>query len=270
MRKFRSCTATLNACMYSQSPASTHFELPHCVFAAGRPRRVLASSIMSSCTRVAVWMISTTAPRQMAERSSWGKSLAASSSNAGRILLPPPARRCSPMSVIARTFETVSRPNSRSIAARSSRSNSNISLTLPVAGELKDFPSLLVLAAVVGELHVDPEVVAFQQGNHLLQRVAVLAADSHRISLNRCLRLLLGILDHADNFLSLLRRDSLLHCYLLPCPGTRCRFNCPVCQALQRHAAFHQFALENLRDCLELELVGRAHVDGILAFQLNL
>src|SRR6266566_1341423 len=51
MRKLRSCTAILNACMYSQSPASTHFELPHCVFAAGRPRRIWASSIMSSCLR---------------------------------------------------------------------------------------------------------------------------------------------------------------------------------------------------------------------------
>src|SRR3974377_11409 len=47
-------------------PARTHFALPHWVLAAGRPRRVLASSMMSSCTSVAVWMISTTAPNLIA------------------------------------------------------------------------------------------------------------------------------------------------------------------------------------------------------------
>ena len=51
-------------------PASTHLALPHWVLAAGRPRRVLASSMMSSCTSVAVWMISTMAPSRMALRSS--------------------------------------------------------------------------------------------------------------------------------------------------------------------------------------------------------
>src|SRR5579872_2438009 len=43
-------------------------EFPHCVFAAGRPRRVCASSMMSSWTRVAVWMISITAPILIAPR----------------------------------------------------------------------------------------------------------------------------------------------------------------------------------------------------------
>src|SRR5258707_1052450 len=38
MRKLRSCTAILNACMYSQSPASTHLALPHWVFAAVPPQ----------------------------------------------------------------------------------------------------------------------------------------------------------------------------------------------------------------------------------------
>jgi hypothetical protein len=38
---------------------------------------------------------------------------------------------------MARTLETVSRPNSRSIAARSSRNSSKTSLAVVVAGELK-------------------------------------------------------------------------------------------------------------------------------------
>ena len=45
-------------------------------------------------------------------RAAWQES----SSKAGRRRLPPPARRYSPISVIARTPETVSRPNSRSMA----------------------------------------------------------------------------------------------------------------------------------------------------------
>ncbi len=40
-------------------------ELPQVVLEEGRPRRVSASSMMSSWTRVAVWSISTTAPRRM-------------------------------------------------------------------------------------------------------------------------------------------------------------------------------------------------------------
>ena len=41
--------------------------LPQVVLEEGRPRRVSASSMMSSWTRVAVWSISTTAPRRMRE-----------------------------------------------------------------------------------------------------------------------------------------------------------------------------------------------------------
>src|SRR6266568_2538485 len=44
--------------------------------------------------------------------------------------LPPPPRRYSPISVMAVTPETVSRPNSRSMAARSSRRSSKTSRPL--------------------------------------------------------------------------------------------------------------------------------------------
>ena len=52
-----------------------------------------ASSMMSSWTRVAVWSISTTAPRRMRESLSQSRDLAESSSSSGRMRLPPPAIR---------------------------------------------------------------------------------------------------------------------------------------------------------------------------------
>ena len=61
--------------------------------------------------------------------------------------LPPPPRRYSPISVMASTPETVSRPNSRSMAARSSRSSSKNSFPLMVAGVLKaDVPDPVVFS----------------------------------------------------------------------------------------------------------------------------
>ena len=47
--------------MYSQSPARTEVWLPHTTLIEGRPRRVLAMSMTSSWTSVAVWIISITA-----------------------------------------------------------------------------------------------------------------------------------------------------------------------------------------------------------------
>src|SRR5215813_13177912 len=176
---------------------------------------------MSSWTRVAVWMISTTAPSRTALRSSWGNSLALSSSSAGRRRLPPPARKCSPISVMARTLETVSRPNSRSMAARSSRRSSKTSFAPDVAGELKSplWPRLALLPArpewlvapVIGELHVDPEIAPAQERDDLLQGVAVFAAHPDGIALNRCLDFFLRILDDPHNLFRFFCRDTLLH-----------------------------------------------------------
>src|SRR5689334_9331724 len=101
--------------------------------------------------------------------------------------LPPPARRCSPISVMARTLETVSRPNSRSMAARSSRNSSKTSLAVVVPGELK----ISFLVTVIGELHVNAEVMALQERNDFLERVAVFAAYPHRVSLDRGLNFFL-------------------------------------------------------------------------------
>ena len=153
-RKFSSSSAILKACMYSQSPARTHFEFPHLVLAEGRPRRVRASSMMSSCTSVAVWTISTTDPRRTAPRPSYPHNLAASSSSAGRIRLPPPSRRYSPISVMTSTPETASRSNSRSMASKSSRNRSNTSL----AAVLALTEAVTLARPVVRKLHVDAEI----------------------------------------------------------------------------------------------------------------
>jgi len=40
------------------------------------------------------------------------------------------------------------------------------------------------LVSVIGELHIDPKILLAQQGNDLLQRITVLAAHPHRVSLN--------------------------------------------------------------------------------------
>src|SRR5438105_13296165 len=106
--------------------------------------------------------------------------------------LPPPTRRCSPISVMALTPDTVSRPNSRSIAARSSRSSSKISLPVMVAGADKEEVSV---CPVIGELHVNAEIAAFDERDDLLQRVAVLSTHAHQVSLNGSLHFFLGILD---------------------------------------------------------------------------
>src|ERR1700693_3532303 len=135
--------------------------------------------------------------------------------------LPPPARKYSPISVMACTPETVSCPNSSSSAARSSCSRSKISFPLMRGGALKmdicfhhgDTVSrknqtlcflcvsvspgwiLFLVRPVIGKLQVDPEIMPPQHGDDVLQRVAVFAADPHQVSLDRGLRFLLRILN---------------------------------------------------------------------------
>ena len=62
---------------------------------------------------------------------------AESSSSEGRMRLPPPSRRYSAISVMVLTLEAASRPNSCSIATRSSRSRSKTSLAVAIASVLK-------------------------------------------------------------------------------------------------------------------------------------
>src|ERR1700682_1448034 len=141
--------------------------------------------------------------------------------------LPPPPRRYSPISVIAVTSETVSRPNSRSMAARSSRRSSKTSVPFTaapfIAGMLKvSLESWISIAPVIRKLHVNPKILLPQQRNNFLQRISILAADSHNIALDRCLHFFLGILDRLDDVAGLLDRDALLHSDLLSHRPCRC------------------------------------------------
>src|SRR5580658_963487 len=97
--------------------------------------------------------------------------------------LPPPARRYSPISVMAATFEIVSRPNCSSIATMSSRRRSKSSF--PVLDVVAPNRLLAPLVgSVVRELQIDAEILALDQGDDLLQGVAIFAADAHDISLD--------------------------------------------------------------------------------------
>src|SRR4029453_19534040 len=69
---------------------------------------------------------------------------------------------------------------------------------------------------VVGELHVDAQIGAFQQPDHALQVVPVLAADPELIALDRGLDLELAALDQLHDLARLVRRDPLLERDLLP------------------------------------------------------
>src|SRR5437879_5762627 len=109
-----------------------------------------------------------------------------SSRSAGRIRLPPPARRYEPISVIAETRETVPRSNSVSIAARSSRSRSKTSFTVNTGATLNRYAFLFTrsVGTVVGELHINAKIILLQQRNCLLQGVAIFAADADHVALD--------------------------------------------------------------------------------------
>ena len=133
---------------------------------------------------------------------------AESSSSEGRMRLPPPSRRYSAISVMVLTPEAASRPNSCSIATRSSRSRSKTSLAVAIASVLKALRFSVLsqcslpltckcariavrsIGAVVGELQIHAQIFAAQQGDDRLQLVAVLARYSDSIALDAGLRLL--------------------------------------------------------------------------------
>src|SRR5271165_4265262 len=67
-----------------------------------------------------------------------------------------------------------------------------------------------LIRSEVRKLQVNSEIVALQESYRFLERVAILAADAHQVSLNRCLRLLLGVFYQLHNLARLLDRDALL------------------------------------------------------------
>ena len=82
--------ASLSAWAKRQSPSNTEISLPQLAASVGRPRRILASSITSSCTSVARWTISIITATITCESLGWPVALALNATNAGRNCLPCP------------------------------------------------------------------------------------------------------------------------------------------------------------------------------------
>src|SRR5947209_20241345 len=93
---------------------------------------------------------------------------------------------------------------------------------------------------VVRELSVDTEVLRPKMLDHLLQGVAILAADSNKVALDGGLHLLLGLLDRLHDLARLFDRDPVLQRDLLANSRSRSRFNRAESQSFQRHLTFHK------------------------------
>ena len=126
------------------------------------------------------------------------------------------------------------------------------------------------VGAEVGELQVDADVLAAEQGHDLLQGVAVLADDADRVALDAGLRLLLRVLDRRDDHLGLLGRDALHQLDLLPHAGVGGRLDLLVLEVLQRDAALDQLLRQDLDDRLQLVLVLARELNRVVAFELDL
>src|SRR6478672_4403369 len=113
---------------YRKSPTSTDAALPHTAFAVLRPRRRLDSSTTSSCSRVEVWMNSTTAASWCASVLRCPRAPALSSSSIGRSRLPPAPMMYSATWLISTTSEASRWRISASIAAISGAARAWIAL----------------------------------------------------------------------------------------------------------------------------------------------
>ncbi len=85
------CEAKSSACANKQSPSSTVMALPQRALGVGWSRRVSAPSMMSSCTSVARWIISTMTARRVCSGVRPPVAPPASSAIAGRSRLPEEA-----------------------------------------------------------------------------------------------------------------------------------------------------------------------------------
>src|SRR4029077_3139476 len=180
-------------------------------------------------------------------------------------------RRYSPISVIAATFETVSRPNCSSMATMSSRRRSKISFPLMEVVALNAFScSVELVAAVIRELQIDAKVLLLDHRDDLLQRVAILAADPHYIALDGGLRFFLGVLDQLHDLARLFDWDALLQGDFLFHCASGGWLQRAIGQTFQGHTAFDQLLLEDVVHRLHLEFIGGVKHDGVRAFHCDL
>src|SRR5579872_4363199 len=121
-----------------------------------------------------------------------------------------------------------------STGARSSGSSTSVS-SFP-AGPSSRCDSIRrgnLVGPEIDKLHIDAEIAAAQQLNHLLQGVPVAAANAHQIRLNGSLYLQLAVFDLLDDLPRLLDGDALLQADFLVDGGSGRRNQRPVLQALE-------------------------------------
>ena len=66
------------------------------------------------------------------------------------------------------------------------------------------------IGSIVRELHVDAEIVAAQQRDYLLQRVAIFAGDAHHVALDGSLHFLFAVFDQFHDLPGFFGGDALL------------------------------------------------------------
>ena len=126
-----------------------------------------------------------------------------------------------------------------------------------------------IIIAIVRELNVDPEIGLTNQGDDLLQAVAVFAGDADDLSVDGGLYLLLGILDELDDLTRLFNGDALLELDLLADGGAGGGLDFAVFKGLERDIALDELGLEDVDDGFELVLVGGGEDEFLLAIKLN-
>src|SRR5262245_10834736 len=121
-----------------------------------------------------------------------------------------------------------------------------------------------LLRAVVGELHLDTQVLLPEELDHRLEVVPVLAEHADLVLLDLRLDLELRVLDEAHDLLRLLHRDPLLDVDPLAHGATRRGLDLAVAERLERHAPAVELRLEDVEHLLQDVVVVRVDRDRAL------
>jgi len=127
-----------------------------------------------------------------------------------------------------------------------------------------------LIVAIIRKLHIDAKISLAEQGNDLLEAVAIFSRDADDISIDRGLHLLFGILDGLDDLTGFFDGNTLLELHLLPYGGTGGGFDLSVVQRLEGDSPLDELGLQNVSDSLELVFVGGREDDLVLAVKLNI
>src|SRR5213082_943964 len=108
--------------------------------------------------------------------------------------------------------------------------------------------------SVIRKLHVYPKVFCFQRRNDLLKGIAILTRYTDRVPLNRGLHLRFRIFDQLYDVLRFFLRNALLDLRALTHGAAPRGLNRAVAQRFQRHAATHEFLLQDVVHIAQLRL----------------